>query len=52
MLTVTEMLREHGVVDKFIEFGPGLTDMPVANRATIANMARPSTGNDRILPGR
>ena len=40
VLTVTEMLREHGVVDKFVEFhGPGLTDMPVANRATIANMA-------------
>jgi aconitate hydratase len=34
------MLREHGVVDKFVEFhGPGLADMPVANRATIANMA-------------
>jgi aconitate hydratase len=40
VLTVTEMLREHGVVDKFVEFhGPGLADMPVANRATIANMA-------------
>jgi aconitate hydratase len=40
VLRVTEMLREHGVVDKFVEFhGPGLTDMPIANRATIANMA-------------
>jgi aconitate hydratase len=40
VLRVTEMLREHGVVDKFVEFhGPGLIDMPVANRATIANMA-------------
>ncbi|MGH8950871.1 MAG: aconitate hydratase AcnA [Acidimicrobiia bacterium] len=40
VLRVTEMLREHGVVDKFVEFhGPGLDDMPVANRATIANMA-------------
>jgi aconitate hydratase len=40
VLRVTEMLREHGVVDKFVEFhGPGLADMPVANRATIANMA-------------
>ncbi len=40
VLTVTEMLREHGVVGKFVEFyGPGLDDMPVANRATIANMA-------------
>jgi aconitate hydratase len=34
------MLREHGVVGKFVEFhGPGLADMPLANRATIANMA-------------
>ncbi|MGA8040863.1 MAG: aconitase family protein, partial [Acidimicrobiia bacterium] len=40
VLRVTEMLREHGVVGKFVEFhGPGLADMPVANRATIANMA-------------
>jgi aconitate hydratase len=40
VLRVTEMLREFGVVDKFVEFyGPGLTDMPIANRATIANMA-------------
>ncbi len=40
VLQVTQMLREHGVVGKFVEFyGPGLADMPVANRATIANMA-------------
>ncbi|MGH8945340.1 MAG: aconitate hydratase AcnA [Acidimicrobiia bacterium] len=40
VLTVTQMLREHGVVDKFVEFhGPGLSTMPVANRATIANMS-------------
>jgi aconitate hydratase len=40
VLRVTEMLREHGVVDKFVEFhGSGLAEMPVANRATIANMA-------------
>lgn len=40
VLVVTEMLRKHGVVGKFVEFhGPGLADMPVANRATIANMA-------------
>ena len=40
VLRVTEMLRDHGVVDKFVEFhGPGLDGMPVANRATIANMA-------------
>jgi len=40
VLRVTQMLRAHGVVGKFVEFfGPGLTDMPLANRATIANMA-------------
>ncbi len=40
VLTVTQQLREHGVVGKFVEFhGPGLADMPLANRATIANMA-------------
>ena len=40
VLRVVEMLREHGVVGKFVEFyGPGFNDMPVANRATIANMA-------------
>jgi aconitate hydratase len=40
VLRITEMLREHGVVGKFVEFfGPALDGMPVANRATIANMA-------------
>src|SRR6202021_416933 len=40
VLTVTEMLRKKGVVDKFVEyFGPGLQDLPLADRATIANMA-------------
>jgi aconitate hydratase len=40
VLTVTEMLRAQGVVGKFVEFcGPGLAEMPVANRATLANMA-------------
>jgi aconitate hydratase len=40
VLRVTQMLRTHGVVGKFVEFfGPGLSDMPLANRATIANMA-------------
>ncbi len=39
VLRVTEMLREHGVVGKFVEFhGPGMETMPLANRATIANM--------------
>lgn len=40
VLTVTQMLREHGVVGKFVEFyGDGLADLPLADRATIANMA-------------
>ncbi|MEN8113945.1 MAG: aconitate hydratase AcnA [Actinomycetota bacterium] len=40
VLRITQMLREHGVVGKFVEYyGPALDDMPVANRATIANMA-------------
>jgi aconitate hydratase len=40
VLTVTQMLRQKGVVDKFVEFfGPGLDTMPLPDRATIANMA-------------
>ena len=40
VLTITEMLRKHGVVGKFVEyFGPGLHDLPLADRATIANMS-------------
>ncbi|MGC9995340.1 MAG: aconitate hydratase AcnA [Terriglobia bacterium] len=40
VLTVTEMLRKHGVVDKFVEFyGGGLRQMTLADRATVANMA-------------
>ncbi len=40
VLTVTQMLRRKGVVGKFVEFfGPGLNDLPLADRATIANMA-------------
>jgi len=40
VLTVTEMLRKHGVVGKFVEyFGPGLKDLSLADRATVANMA-------------
>jgi len=40
VLTVTQMLRKHGVVGKFVEFfGPGLDNMTLADRATIANMA-------------
>ena len=40
VLTVTELLRKRGVVGKFVEFyGPGLDNLPLADRATIANMA-------------
>src|SRR5687768_15742533 len=40
VLTVTQMLRKHGVVGKFVEFfGNGLDHLPLADRATIANMA-------------
>lgn len=40
VLTLTQVLRKKGVVGKFVEyFGPGLADLPVADRATIANMA-------------
>ncbi|WP_210652080.1 aconitate hydratase [Nocardioides sp. SYSU D00065] len=40
VLTITEMLREHGVVGKFVEFyGPGVSVLPLANRATIGNMS-------------
>ena len=40
VLTITEMLRKHGVVGKFVEFyGPGVAEVPLANRATIGNMS-------------
>lgn len=40
VLTVTEMLRKKGVVGKFVEFfGPGIANLPVADRATLGNMA-------------
>ncbi len=40
VLTITEMLRKQGVVGKFVEyFGPGLKNLPLADRATIANMS-------------
>jgi aconitate hydratase len=40
VLTVTELLRKKGVVGKFVEFyGPGLSNLPLANRATIGNMS-------------
>src|SRR3954467_2117603 len=40
VLTITQMLRKHGVVGKFVEFyGAGVTEVPLANRATIGNMS-------------
>jgi aconitate hydratase len=40
VLTITQMLRKHGVVGKFVEFyGPGVASVPLANRATIGNMS-------------
>src|SRR5262245_29896842 len=40
VLTITEMLRKHGAVGKFVEFfGPGVSAVPLANRATIGNMS-------------
>src|SRR5258708_37374813 len=40
VLTITQMLRRHGVVGKIVEFyGPGVAGVPLANRATISNMS-------------
>ena len=40
VLSLTELIRKHGVVEKFVEyFGPGMKELPVTDRATIANMA-------------
>ncbi|MDX6672487.1 MAG: aconitate hydratase [Solirubrobacteraceae bacterium] len=51
VLTVTQMLREHGVVGKFVEFhGPGLTNLPLADRATIGNMSPEFGSTCAIFP--
>jgi aconitate hydratase A / 2-methylisocitrate dehydratase len=51
VLTVTEMLREHGVVSKFVEFfGPGLATLPLADRATIGNMSPEFGSTCAIFP--
>ena len=51
VLTVTEMLRKHGVVGKFVEFyGPGVTNVPLANRATIGNMSPEYGSTCAIFP--
>jgi aconitate hydratase len=51
VLTVTEMLRKHGVVDKFVEFfGDGLANLPLADRATIGNMSPEFGSTCAIFP--
>lgn len=51
VLTVTEMLRKHQVVGKFVEFyGPGIANLPLADRATIANMAPEYGATCGLLP--
>jgi aconitate hydratase len=51
VLTITEKLREHGVVGKFVEFyGPGVTTVPLANRATIGNMSPEYGSTAAIFP--
>jgi aconitate hydratase len=51
VLTITEMLRKHGVVGKFVEFhGEGVSAVPVANRATIGNMSPEFGSTCAIFP--
>jgi len=51
VLTVTEMLRKRGVVDKFVEFfGDGLANLPLADRATISNMSPEFGSTCAIFP--
>ena len=50
-LTITEMLRKHGVVGKFVEFyGPGVVSVPMANRVTIGNMSPEYGSTCAIFP--
>ncbi|MDK7750180.1 aconitate hydratase AcnA [Brevibacterium sp. UMB10442] len=51
VLTITDMLRQHGVVGKFVEFyGDGVTAVPLANRATIGNMSPEFGSTAAIFP--
>jgi len=51
VLTITEALRKHGVVGKFVEFyGPGVTALPMANRTTIGNMSPEYGSTCAIFP--
>jgi len=50
-LTITQMLRKHGVVGKFVEFyGPGVVSVPMANRVTIGNMSPEYGSTCAIFP--
>src|SRR6202166_3129130 len=51
VLTVTEVLRKHGVVGKFVEFyGAGVAEVPLANRATLGNMSPEFGSTAAIFP--
>ncbi len=51
VLTITEKMRKHGVVGKFVEFyGPGVSEVPLANRATIGNMSPEYGSTVSIFP--
>jgi len=51
VLTITQMLRQHGVVGKFVEFyGDGVAEVPLANRATIGNMSPEFGSTAAIFP--
>ncbi len=51
VLTVTQILRKHGVVAKFVEFtGPGLSQLPLADRATISNMSPEFGATSTLFP--
>ena len=51
VLTITDLLRKHGVVGKFVEFyGPGVAAVPLANRATIGNMSPEYGSTISIFP--
>src|SRR5438270_7863127 len=51
VLTVTQMLRKRGVVGKFVEFtGPGLSYLPLADRATISNMSSEFGATATLFP--
>src|SRR5690625_7239421 len=51
VLTITAKMRKHGVVGKYVEFyGPGVSEVPLANRATIGNMSPEDGSTVAMLP--